>query len=182
MKSAAILLISAIFVMAATWAGEPKPDDLTGSILLKDGSAVEFDWTWSSMAGTKLIYSSDISDFEKVADLPKLFLAEVVKIDFLDFSKQEKDIVDSSFHTMKLRKANVAFLDGTIYDNIYLYCSGWKWRNNREEGNVASDKINGLTILPRPVKTCPECKREFREAGYNFCPFDGSPLLESNNK
>lgn len=178
MRSFVVAIMVILVSLTASWPSELKPADYTGEIIYTDGTTVEYTRLWASLLGReegdKIPFSKDIMGMKRTPIQWVLFSA-VSKVDFVDLTDSEKDSVASLIPRI-IRKAKITFRDGAVYDNVYLDCQGWSWKSEREEGRVEDLRVKSLTVHLKDAKKCPECGREFKEAGYEFCPFDGTPL------
>lgn len=178
MKYLITFFIVILMISSTCLAGELRPEDYTGEIMLKDGTTIEYDglWSWRTM-WDRFPYSKDIMDMKgSELNAMRLRLSAISRIDFLEFTELEKSIIEKSKLNIYLRKAKITFRDGVVYDKIYLDCIGTEWHSYRESGRMRDTRIASVTVNIKKAKKCPKCSRQFKEKDWKFCPYDGSPL------
>jgi len=177
MRSFIATIILILVPLIPSWAGQ---GDYTGEIVFKDGTSKEYTRLRVLVSESKediLPYSKALKDMKgPTANLSKLRVSGVSRIDFIDFTASEKKTMKSADIPAAIRKAKVTFRDGAVYDNIYLACTQANWGSERESGWLGSDKIKSITVKLKGAKLCPKCGRHFKEIGWKYCPFCGEPL------
>lgn len=170
MKKLSLITVLLFITMSVAQAGQLTPEDYTGEIVFKDGTRVEYIWLWSTIAGDKFSYSTDIEGSRS----RMIRLSDVSRMDFIEMTKSGKEKATKRNWS---HKAKVTFRDGTVWDNIYLSGSMWSWKSSKEEGHVR-DAIS-ITFNLKHAKKCPKCSKQFKELDWRFCPFDGTALEET---
>ncbi len=180
-------IVMVLLLPLTTFGGELKGEDYAGEIIFQDGTTEVYTFLWSWLAGDKIPYSKDIMNIKgDTLHLRKIRLSSVSKIDFIDFTQSEKEPIKSANLKYSCRKAKITFRDGTVYEDIYLDCTGWWWERENEKEEIKgeigreyspSTTVKSLIIyLKKGIKRCPKCGIEFKKDNYKFCPFDGTLL------
>jgi len=173
-------IVTVMLILLPLTLSRGASQDYTGEIVFKDGTKTAYTRLRVLVSESKediLPYSKALKDMKgPTANLSKLRVSGVSRIDFIDFTASEKKTMKSADIPAAIRKAKVTFRDGAVYDNIYLACTQANWGSERESGWLGSDKIKSITVKLKGAKLCPKCGRQFKEIGWKYCPFCGEPL------
>jgi hypothetical protein len=170
-----LLLITISLFITVSAALAQSPWDFTGEIVFKDGTKIEY----IGLSGTG--FADDRFEYSKKMKGPHfatIRLSDIARMDFIEITEIEKKYAKKYDWS---HKAKITFRDGTVWDNIYLFGSGWGWRSKYDEGDfeeaeVVSGMMMSITFNLKTAMTCPKCSRQFRGPDWKFCPFDGTAL------
>ncbi len=105
-----------------------------GKIIFRDGTNTEFDWMGSNFSmgsWSHEIYYSKNNESKVYSQY--ISMSDISRIDFLDISEKEKEKDTESKWPIK---ANITFIDGKVWNNIYLYAVSWTYQNKYSSGWV----------------------------------------------
>jgi DNA-binding XRE family transcriptional regulator len=153
-----------------------KNNDTNGQILFRDGTRINFNWICKGIKGDRIPYWLKLADAESYA-IRNIRFDMVSSIEFVDFTSEERIILGRSDELKSIMKANVKFLDGNVFENIYLDYNNWLWKNSYEIGYIGK-RVQLLTVHAGERKRCERCGNEFFQMSYNYCPFDSRKLVE----
>lgn len=177
MRSFIVGVVLILLPLALSWGAA---QDYTGDLIFKDGTKTTFTRLrlLASEAKEDIIpYSKDLTEMKgATADVSRLRLSGVSRIDFIDLTDTEKKAMKKAAIPAAIRKGKITFRDGAVYDNVYLDCRHGNWGSERESGWLGSDKIESITVKLKKAKLCPKCSRQFKEVGWKYCPFCGMAL------
>lgn len=177
MRSFIVIVTLILLPLTFPWACDLKAEDYSGQITFKDSSETSYDWFWVLPEKDKLRYSKDMMDLrEPRQQLSFVRLPSVWRIDFLDFTESEKQLIDSLKFCPAMRKAKVEFNDGAILDKVYLDCTDAIWMGDTQSGKLNDRQIKSISFEVKELKKCPHCSQQYRQVDWKYCPYCGKPL------
>jgi len=124
-----------------------------GEVVYKSGKTFQYNWLRTSGIGIERIpYAKVLACHERDAD--KLAQFDVRKVSRIDIISEQKgfDLCGNSLPPERdyansnvwVYKARIAFRDGEVWNNIYVYGPAWIWKRCADK--TACDSLNSLLL------------------------------------